>query len=134
MADAVAVSSRQSELRTILDSQRRAFRSGWEVSAAARIDRLDRLAGMLVDNEGRIADAVAEDFGCRSRDFSRYGEIASSLKLLRHSRRRLRSWMRSERRPLDFPVVFWGARDGSDGFPREWWASSAHGTIRCFSC
>lgn len=113
-------SDHPAELRTILDRQRRAFQAEGEVSAAARIDRLDRLAGMLVDNEGRIADAVTQDFGCRSRDFSRYGEIASCLKLLRYSRRHLKSWMRPERRSVEFPVGLLGGRARVQWVPKGW--------------
>ena len=96
-------------LHEILTRQRQAFLAEGQVTAATRRDRLDRLARLLRENEGRIADTVVADFGGRSRDFSRYGEVAALFKLLRHARKKLAAWMRPERRRLEFPLGLLGA-------------------------
>jgi coniferyl-aldehyde dehydrogenase len=102
----------------MLNLQRAAFRAEGVVSARTRVDRLDRLARMLRENEGRIAEVVESDFGCRHRDFSRYAEVASSLKMIRHARRSLRSGMRIERRRLEFPLGLLGAQGRVQWVPK----------------
>lgn len=103
-----AVTTGGSLLKT-LTLQRQAFVREGRVTARIRRDRLDRLARMLKEHEGVIADTVVSDFGGRSLDFTRYGEVASLLKLLRHARRNLEVWMRDERRRPEFPLGLFGA-------------------------
>jgi coniferyl-aldehyde dehydrogenase len=88
------------------------------VSAAARIDRIDRAIDLLVNNDGRIAEALDTDFGCRPRDFSRFTEAAASVAVLKHARKRLGRWMRPERRRLDFPLGLLGGRAWIEFVPK----------------
>ena len=88
-------------MTALLARQREAFMAELPVTAATRIDRLDRAIRLLADNAGSIADAVSADYGCRPRDLSRFTEAAASISVLKHARKRVRGWMRPERRSLD---------------------------------
>lgn len=65
-------------------------------SAAARLDRLRRLERMLQRSVDDILTAVDEDFRGRSRIESLAIEVTLPVVSIRHTRRRLRSWMKPE--------------------------------------
>lgn len=97
-------------LNDVLTRQRAAFLADLPVSAARRIDRIDRAIALLVDHGEALARAMAEDFSARPEAMSLFTDIAPSVKALRHARKHLRAWMRPERRRLDFPLGLLGAR------------------------
>ena len=101
-----------------LARQRESFLAELPVTAATRIDRIDRAIHLLADNEGRIADALSADYGCRPRDLSRFTEAAASISVLKHARKRVRGWMRPERRKLDFPIGLLGGKAWVDHVPK----------------
>jgi coniferyl-aldehyde dehydrogenase len=55
----------------------------------------------LVDHEAQIVDAVAADFGHRSKDFSRVTEVLSPLTTLKQTRAHIVEWMKPEPRPTE---------------------------------
>ncbi|OQS39393.1 coniferyl aldehyde dehydrogenase [Chromobacterium haemolyticum] len=63
-----------------------------------RQDWLKRLESMLQDNRQAFVDAISQDFGHRSAVETRLAELFPSLEAIRYARRRLRRWMRPERR------------------------------------
>lgn len=88
-------------IRAILDAQRSAFISNGTPNAQARIEWIDRVIGLLVDHEQQIVDAVAADFGHRSKDFSRVTEVASPIRALKQTKQHVAEWMRVEPRSSD---------------------------------
>jgi coniferyl-aldehyde dehydrogenase len=105
-------------MAAVLARQREAFLAEQPVTAEIRIDRINRAIHMLADNEGRVADALLSDYGCRPRDFSRFTEAAASIGVLKHARKRVRRWMRPERRSLDFPIGLIGGRAWVEYVPK----------------
>jgi coniferyl-aldehyde dehydrogenase len=105
-------------MAALVARQRKAFLNELPVSAATRIDRLDRAIHVLCENEGRIADALSEDYGCRPRDLSRFAEVAASLGPLKYARKRVRQWMKPERRTPDFPFGLLGCRAHIEYVPK----------------
>ena len=97
-------------MRAVLAAQRRAFHAELPVSSATRIDRLERAIALLVDHGERLVDAMAEDFGHRSRDMSRVTDIMGSIKPLKHAKKHVARWMKPERRRPEFPMGLFGAR------------------------
>jgi len=79
------------------------------LSLAERLDVLEKLERLLVDNQETIADAISEDFGNRSRHETRILEIFPAVSGLRHSRRKLKKWMKIQRRHV--AITFRGARN-----------------------
>lgn len=97
-------------LAALLRRQREDFLADGPPGATIRRDRLDRAIAMLVDNREAICDALAEDFGHRSRHQSLISDVFASVEALKHARRRVRRWMRPERRRPQFPLGLLGAR------------------------
>ncbi|MEO0983734.1 MAG: coniferyl aldehyde dehydrogenase [Pseudomonadota bacterium] len=79
-------------------------------SADVRIDRINRAIGVLVDFKDDIADAIAEDFGHRSKDATAFTDVAGSIGALKHSRDNLKKWMRPEKRRPEFPLGLLGSK------------------------
>jgi len=64
---------------------------------AARTAHLLALEALLQDNRAAFEDAIAADFGHRSRHETRLLELFPSLAALRHARSNLRKWMKPQR-------------------------------------
>jgi coniferyl-aldehyde dehydrogenase len=78
--------------------QREAFGRERFPATNARLARLDALQRLVRDHAGEWADAIATDFGSRSRHETQLLELFPSLEAIAHARRHLRRWMRPERR------------------------------------
>jgi len=88
-------------IRSILDKQRASLLERDPLSAAQRIELIDRAIGLLVDYQDDIVEAVCADFGQRSKDFSRVTEVLSPLMTLKQTKAQLSEWMKPESRPTE---------------------------------
>ena len=79
-------------------------------SADQRVEWIDRCIGLLVDHGDRLVDAMSEDFGVRSRRQGLFTDIAGSIGPLKHARQHVKSWMKPERRKVEFPLGLFGAK------------------------
>ena len=86
-------------LEELLGLQRQAFLREPYPSIGVRLERLARLERMTVTHAARIAAAAAADFGHRSAADTMLGDTLASIAAIRHMRRRLRRWMRTQRIP-----------------------------------
>lgn len=100
----------ESGMRIALQKQKEAHLKDGFPSAAIRVDRLDRAIGLLVDFQGEIEEALATDFGHRSRDASRFTDVSSSISALKHARKNVKKWMHASKRKPEFPFGFVGAK------------------------
>ena len=100
----------KAEMDEILHSQKQAYIKEGEVSAATRVDRIDRAIGILTNNGPKLCEAMAADFGHRSMEQSKLTDIDSSLGPLKDAKKHLRGWMRPERRKVMFPLGIFGSR------------------------
>jgi coniferyl-aldehyde dehydrogenase len=94
----------------ILERQRADYLREGEVSVATRINRLDRAIALLVDHQQRLVDAMAADFGHRSKHQSAFTDIAASIGPLKHAKKHVAQWMKPEKRKVDFPLNVLGAK------------------------
>jgi coniferyl-aldehyde dehydrogenase len=85
------------EMRAILERQRAAFLKDGPPSLAERRADLARLKAVIGENSERIAQAIAADFGNRSRHETLLAEIFTTLSGIRHASRNLAKWMRPKR-------------------------------------
>lgn len=97
-------------MQDILTRQKQANLRDGIPSAQTRIDWIDRCIGLLVDHQKEIEDALAEDFGHRSRDATRFTDVASSIGALQHAKKHLHKWMRPEKRKVEFPLGLLGSK------------------------
>ena len=98
------------QMRETLRRQRAAQLAEGPPSADLRTDRLDRAIGIVVDNQNEIVDALVSDFGSRSPEESLMTNVMGSIEPLKFAKKNLRSWMRSKRRKVMFPLNLLGAR------------------------
>ncbi len=94
----------------VLERQRQDYIRAGYVSAATRIDRIDRAIAILVDHQSALVDAMEADFGHRSRHQSLFTDVAASIGPLKNAKKNLAHWMKPEKRKVDFPLNLLGAR------------------------
>jgi coniferyl-aldehyde dehydrogenase len=90
------------DMRALFDAQRQAFARDMFPTLAARLDRLQRLGRLVQENEEAFIDAIAADFGHRSRHETIIGETFFVLAGLSHARKHLPKWMKQRRVPTSF--------------------------------
>ena len=105
-------------MRALLDRQRADFMAHLPARVEVREDRLSRAIALLVDNSDAFCDAVSEDFGHRSRELTQMTDIVPSISALKHARKHVAGWMRSERRNSLFPLSLLGARSRVEYQPK----------------
>ena len=99
-----ALSETESALRSVLESQRSDFLAEGPVTAATRIDRLERGIDALVRFADKLAEAVHADFSCRPRELTLLTDVGASIAPMKHAKKHLRQWMKGEKRPTVFPL------------------------------
>lgn len=90
-------------MRRLLELQRAAHLAAGALSAAQRVDWLDRLVGLMVDFQSEIADAVNEDFGGRSREATLMADVFAVVSSLKLAKAGVAEWMRPEVHEGIFP-------------------------------
>ncbi|MEM7766307.1 MAG: coniferyl aldehyde dehydrogenase [Pseudomonadota bacterium] len=97
-------------MAAILERQKQANLRDGAPSAELRADWLDRCIHLLIDHTTEIEDALCEDFGHRSKDQSRFTDVASSIAALKYARKHLKAWMRPAKRKVEFPLGLLGSK------------------------
>ncbi|WP_236488972.1 aldehyde dehydrogenase family protein, partial [Pseudomonas syringae] len=85
-------------LTELLEAQQAAFRAQGAPSYDQRIADLNAVLRMVSDNQDRLLEAVSADFGNRSFDETRLGELMPVINGIKHIRSHLKAWMRPSRR------------------------------------
>jgi coniferyl-aldehyde dehydrogenase len=88
----------ENEAQRVFRLQREAYLRHPYPSYEERRDNLLKLERILVDNASAIADAINADFGHRAVEESLMAELFTSVDGIRDARKRLRKWMRPQRR------------------------------------
>jgi len=97
-------------IAAVLERQRRAFLADGFPGLATRIDRLDRLARMVLGHEHEIVAALACDFGGRSAVQTLSGDVVGGVNAIRYHRDHLEDWMRPTPVALPASIERAGAR------------------------
>jgi coniferyl-aldehyde dehydrogenase len=88
----------ENEAQRVFTAQRQAYLRNPYPSREERRQNLDKLERILLDNVDAIADAINTDFGCRCPEESKMLELFTCVDGIRHTRRKLRKWMKPQRR------------------------------------
>lgn len=83
------------DLLNLLEKQRQSFVADGPPGVAVRRHRIDRLMAMVLDNTDAFVDAMAADFGTRSRSASLATELVGMVPVIEHTRSHIRQWMRA---------------------------------------
>lgn len=63
-----------------------------------RIDSLQKLKKILLDNKQEFIDAISHDFGHRSHDDTMIGDVLTTVMGINYTLKRLKSWVKPEKR------------------------------------
>ena len=81
-------------LSAMLDRQRQSFLADGPPTVAVRRNRIDRLMAWLLDNSDAFIEAMAADYGTRSKAASLFTEIIGITSVVEHTRSHVAQWMR----------------------------------------
>lgn len=98
------------EIEKLFKAQRAAFHAELPVSHHARMNRIERLAKLVIENAGALCKAVSDDFGHRSHDQTIMTDLISVVGHAKDHKKHLRKWMAPEKRKSDFPLGLLGAK------------------------
>ncbi|WP_342245061.1 coniferyl aldehyde dehydrogenase [Pseudomonas sp. OTU5201] len=87
-----------SQLETLFQRQREAFRANPMPSADQRIQWLNALRDLLLAEKQALIDAISQDFSNRSANETLLAEIMPSLHGIHYAAKRLKKWMKPSRR------------------------------------
>ncbi|MCP8462893.1 coniferyl aldehyde dehydrogenase [Pseudomonas sp. ZM23] len=89
-----------SQLESLLERQRQAYRANPMPDAGQRIQWLKSLANLLVTEQQAIIDAINSDFSNRSADETLLAEVMPSLHGVHYAAKRVKKWMKPSRRSV----------------------------------
>jgi coniferyl-aldehyde dehydrogenase len=92
----------ENEAQRVFKLQREAYLREPYPSLQERKARLDALERILLENVDAIVEAIAQDFGHRCAEESKILEIFPVIDGLRHTKKKLRTWMKPQRRPISW--------------------------------
>jgi len=97
-----SIQSIENEAQRVYKLQRDAYLRDPYPSLQERKARLDAVERILLENTDAIVEAIARDFGHRCAEESKILEIFPVIDGLRHTRKKLRKWMKPQRRPISW--------------------------------
>lgn len=98
------------ELQSILDRQKAAFLADGPVSYDTRIERLNKVIELLVDNQDALCETLDADYGGRSPRMSRMAEVMGAVNNAKNAKKHLKKWMKPEKRKAPVPMNLVGAK------------------------
>jgi coniferyl-aldehyde dehydrogenase len=98
-----------SRIEQVFAKQRTASRQDPYPDLETRLQNLDKLQSILLENQTAIAEAVNADFGCRSPQETRMLEVFGLLGGIDHTRKRLKKWMKPQKRHVG--MAYLGAKN-----------------------
>ena len=89
------------KLHAVFEVQKAAFKQNMMPSYSQRIELLNSLEQMLLNNQKSIAEAVQQDFGCHSEELTKLVEIMPTVLRVRHAKSHLKKWMKANSRAVN---------------------------------
>ena len=97
-------------MQQILDLQQAHFIKEGAPSFELRVDRLDRMKTLIMDNRYKFVDALNEDFGVRSKNQSMATDVYTIIPGINYAKKNLKRWMSDSKRKPNFPLGLLGAK------------------------
>ena len=98
------------EMQRVLESQKMHFIQEGFPTIELRIDRLNRLKNLIIENRYRFVDALNEDYGNRSKNASIMTDVYSIIPEINHAIKNIKKWTKVEKRSSNFPFSIFGAK------------------------
>ena len=87
-------------IRQLLDMQKQAFIEEAAVSADVRMQRIQQVIDMLVENKDALCSAMGEDFGGRHPVSTLTMDVQTPIGHLKYAKKNVARWMRPQRRAI----------------------------------
>ncbi len=94
-----------------LEKQKSAHLRDDAPSLKKRLEWIDTAIKLLVTHKDELCDALATDFGHRSKDQSAFTDLVTSISAMKDAKKHLRKWMAPEKRSIEFPFGLLGAKN-----------------------
>jgi len=104
------MSTNETALQAMLETQRKAFLNDGFPSAKTRIDRIDRVKDIHVRYKRQIVEALEADFGSRPQGQSLATDVLSTVMEVKETRGKIRRWMKPQRRKTPWFMGVSGGR------------------------
>jgi len=104
-ATGVATTEITSRVQQVFNRQRTASRQEAFPDLATRLQTLDKLKKVLIENQSAISEAISEDFGNRSSQETRLLELYGLLGGIEYNTKRLKRWMKPRKRHVGLAYI-----------------------------
>ena len=104
------MSSTFENMNDVLNLQKKKFIKDGPPSINLRIDRLNRLTSMLVENRYAFTEALSSDFGSRSQNASLMTDVYTVLPEITNAIKNIKRWTKDEKRSSNMPFSLFGAK------------------------
>ena len=101
MTDSALNNHQIEKLNAVFNAQKTAFQQNMMPSYNQRIDLLNRLEKLLLNNQQSIIDAINQDFGCHPEALTKLVEIMPTVLRIRHTKSHLKKWMKPQSRSVN---------------------------------
>ena len=98
------------DMNKVLANQKKYFINEGAPSIKLRIDRLNRLKTLIMENRYDLTDALNADFGNRSKNASLMTDAYSIIAEINTAIKNIKKWTKVEKRSSNFPMGLFGAR------------------------
>ncbi|MFL2713096.1 MAG: coniferyl aldehyde dehydrogenase [Gammaproteobacteria bacterium TMED226] len=98
------------EMNRVLDEQKKFFINNGSPSIKLRIDRLERLKALIMNNRYDFIDALNADFGVRSKNASMLSDVYGILPAINQAIKNVKKWNKIEKKSSNFPFGLLGAK------------------------
>jgi len=104
------MSSTFENMNDVLNIQKKKFIKDGPPSINLRVDRLNRLTSMLVENRYAFTEALSSDFGSRSQNASLMTDVYTVLPEITNAIKNIKRWTKDEKRSSNMPFNLFGAK------------------------
>lgn len=98
------------EMQRVLEAQKKFFIEEGSPSIELRIDRLNRLKCLIMNNRYDFVDALNEDYGNRSNNISLLSDAYGIIPDINNAIKNIRKWTKIDKRSSNFPFGLFGAK------------------------
>ena len=98
------------EMNKVLSEQKDFFIKNGSPSVELRIDRLQRLKSLIMDNRYDFVDALNTDFGNRSNNASMLSDVYGIMPAINLAIKNVKKWSKPEKNSSNFPFGLLGAK------------------------
>ena len=98
------------EMNKVLKEQKDFFIKNGSPSIDLRIDRLQRLKNLIMDNRYDFVDSLNADFGNRSKNASMLSDVYGIVPAINQAIKNVKKWSKAEKKSSNFPFGLLGAK------------------------